>query len=106
MPGNVFYTALIESIYSINVASSSATVSYTGESDASLSEKWRELSGNEKGVALALNLVWTDLSANSLVRTRGWLSEPRPRVAKRSTDIHRRSETTTNVPVASASRRI
>lgn len=46
---------------------------YSGRTGLALYSKWRELSdGGAEDVSAIVNLVWTDIAANSVVGTKGW----------------------------------
>jgi hypothetical protein len=51
---------------------------YSGRRNGRMLAKWEELSRTTNGTAKILNLVWTDLSANSVVGTKSVLGSGRP----------------------------
>jgi len=57
---------------------------YTGRSNLAMYNQWQQLSRNSSTVARVINLIWTDISANSVVGTKSQLpSEPLQMVQKR-----------------------
>jgi hypothetical protein len=78
IPGNIIFSDALDATYSISNAGNAQTIGYTAQYDYALYEKWRSLSGNGTGAGLILNLIWTDLMANSVVGTRSWLSDAKP----------------------------
>ena len=60
---------------------------YSGRTNFGLFTKWQELSANSSSAAKIINLLWTDISANAVVGTRGQLSQERlQNVAKHASD--------------------
>ncbi|KAK5120014.1 hypothetical protein LTR85_007090 [Meristemomyces frigidus] len=47
----------------------------SGLTSLALATKWKQMSANANGTAAIMNLRWTDLAANALVGTRGWLTD-------------------------------
>lgn len=45
----------------------------SGWSQLSLPSMWKKMSTNSTGAARIMNLIWTDLAANALMGTRGWV---------------------------------
>lgn len=79
LPGNIIAQTSMDSTYSMQLSSSTSdTALYSGQGDFALYEKWSTLSANATGVELIINLIWTDLVANSVVGTRSWLSDTQP----------------------------
>lgn len=51
---------------------------YSGKDNFQMYSRWSDLCQTEEGTARMLNLIWTDISANGVVGTRGWASEVKP----------------------------
>lgn len=47
----------------------------SGKSNLALASRWKNMSMTAAGTAEIMNLIWTDVAANALIGTRGWLSE-------------------------------
>jgi hypothetical protein len=45
----------------------------SGWRQLSLASMWKKMSTNSTGAAGIMNLIWTDLAANALIGTRGWV---------------------------------
>jgi hypothetical protein len=75
---------------------------YTGHTNFAMFNRWQDLSRNATSAASIVNLIWTDLSANAVVGTRGQLpSSPLQNLAKRDDPA-----TIVKVPITVYTRRI
>lgn len=73
-----FYVQALQNAFTIANPGSLGYAGYAGYADYSgltaglaLYRKWQALSMNAVGAAQIVNLVWTDIAANSVVGTRG-----------------------------------
>ncbi|KAL1995994.1 hypothetical protein VTN49DRAFT_529 [Thermomyces lanuginosus] len=69
LPGADFYAKGIASVFSENGGSD--IPDYTGRMNLAMYRRWQELSESAETTAKILNLIWTDLSSNAVVGTRG-----------------------------------
>lgn len=80
-PASDFYTQALASAGMIQRSNSKGFQGfqdYSGQTSVALFSKWQALSSSPDGAAKIINLVWTDIAANSVVGTRGWgLSPPK-----------------------------
>jgi hypothetical protein len=67
----------LNTVYQIALGSQH-TQDYSGRRNGRMLAKWEELSRTTNGTAKILNLMWTDLSANSVVGTKSVLGSGRP----------------------------
>jgi hypothetical protein len=78
LPGASFYSTIMEYIYRGLLSSPSSRLvevqEYTGYAQFALYRKWLELGQNATQSANIINLIWTDMAANSVVGSRGWMS--------------------------------
>jgi hypothetical protein len=56
---------------------------YSGQTSVALFFKWRSLTESPSTASKILNLVWTDIAANSVVGTRAWGWSARPNMLQR-----------------------
>lgn len=73
-PGTTFHLEALSSIFQIG---QSVEIDYTGKSSLALARLWQKHSHNTESAHQILNLVWTDLAANSVVGTRGMHDDPK-----------------------------
>lgn len=73
-PGTTFYLEALSSVYKIG---QTAEMDYTGKSSLALARLWQKHSREAESANRILNLVWTDLAANSVVGTRGMHDGPK-----------------------------
>ncbi|KAI2844525.1 hypothetical protein CBS12448_9909 [Aspergillus niger] len=104
MPGNLFYTQRLLSLFDIATLNQ-ATSRYTGSGDLALYNRWFELSSSASGVEKMLGLIWTDMTANTVVGTRGWHNAP-SQTSKNSKRMSKRDVGGVSVPVTLWSRNI
>ncbi|GKZ26724.1 hypothetical protein AbraCBS73388_002977 [Aspergillus brasiliensis] len=106
MPGNLFYTERLLSLFDISTLND-ATSRYTGSGDLALYNRWFELSSSASGVEQMLGLIWTDMTANTVVGTRGWHNAPSQAPKnKNSKRMSKRDAEGVSVPVTLWSRNI
>lgn len=72
LPGVDFYTQALSNAFNIGRPSKIAYGDYSGQTQLALFAKWQELSRTADRVSKIVNLVWTDIAANSVVGTKGW----------------------------------
>lgn len=70
LPGVDFYVKGITSVFQ-EADSSQYLPDYTGSMNLAMNRRWQELSKSADTTAKILNLIWTDVSANGVVGTRG-----------------------------------
>ncbi|KAK2761138.1 hypothetical protein FQN54_001659 [Arachnomyces sp. PD_36] len=79
LPGVSFYTDALTVAYNLRtVAIDAITFDYTGKSNLAMYAKWQDLSQKASTTSKILNLIWTDITANSVVGTRGWVQNRAP----------------------------
>ena len=79
-------TAYTTGIYS-TFASSIGITDYSGNGNGAMLKRWRELTQGpdaQHGNAKIINWIWTDLMANAVAGSRGWVSEGARRSRRRS----------------------
>lgn len=72
LPGVNFYTQALRNAFSISMPSRMSYGDYSGQTQFALYAKWQKLSVGANSAAEIINLVWTDIAANSVVGTKGW----------------------------------
>ena len=75
LPGVDFYVKALQNAFTIASPGSvgyEAYGDYSGMTGLALYSKWQNLSTSPGGAAAIINLVWTDIAANSVVGTKGW----------------------------------
>jgi hypothetical protein len=103
LAGVDFYHGTMATIYDLP-KSNLPLPDYTGSTNLALFTKWQQLSANSSTAAKIMNLLWTDISANAVVGTRGQLPpEPLQNLAKRAVDGQ---SSTVTVPITVYARRI
>lgn len=70
VPGSWFHVAALASLFDIQKGASDHA-DYTGKSNYALYRRWQEATRTPERASEVLNLVWTDIAANSVVGTRG-----------------------------------
>lgn len=73
LPGIHFYSDALANVFMISDGNwgNTAIPDYTGIKNQGIYRRWQKLSGTAEGTAKILNLIWTDLSSNAVVGTRG-----------------------------------
>ncbi|GAB1211534.1 hypothetical protein ATERTT37_000657 [Aspergillus terreus] len=74
LPGIDFHTRAFEVVYDISGSMSTGVADYSGKSSNAMYARWQRLSEKPNTTSAIINLIWTDLVANSVVGTRGWSS--------------------------------
>ncbi|KAL5359230.1 hypothetical protein BJX96DRAFT_174174 [Aspergillus floccosus] len=74
LPGIDFHTRAYEVAYDLGGATASSVADYSGKSSNAMYARWQQLSETPNTTSAIINLIWTDLVANSVVGTRGWSS--------------------------------
>jgi hypothetical protein len=77
LAGVQFFDSALNAAYQIALGSYHVQ-DYSGRRNGRMLAKWEELSRTTNGTAKILNLMWTDLSANSVVGTKSVLGSGRP----------------------------
>ncbi|GES63394.1 hypothetical protein ATEIFO6365_0007008100 [Aspergillus terreus] len=72
LPGVDFYTQILLRALSVHQQPSTPYGDYSGFTSMALYTRWQELSASASGTASMIDLIWTDLAANTVVGTRGW----------------------------------
>ncbi|KAL1995995.1 hypothetical protein VTN49DRAFT_530 [Thermomyces lanuginosus] len=70
LPGIEFYSGAMNSVFELDFPSLGVP-DYTGRMNIAMYRRWQELSRSAETTAKILNLIWTDLSSNAVVGTRG-----------------------------------
>jgi hypothetical protein len=101
LPGVDFYARALGVAYSIGFGSSDNLFDYSGANNLGVYNKWANMSKTPEDAAKIINLIWTDVAANSVVGTKNWFAE--------SNTLTRRAEGDTEqvlVPVNQYTRRV
>ncbi|KFY47704.1 hypothetical protein V496_10496 [Pseudogymnoascus sp. VKM F-4515 (FW-2607)] len=75
LPGTEFYAQALRNALSITTPGGIAwngAADFSGLTSLALFAKWQKLSRTPADATKIINLVWTDLSANTVVGTKGW----------------------------------
>jgi hypothetical protein len=102
LPGVDFYTDALSTVFQLD-SGPLGVADYTGKTNLAMYAKWQNFSRTADGTANVVNLIWTDIAANSVVGTKSWLPSPPP------TGLQKRESQITQVAVVSVtvySRRI
>lgn len=76
LPGVSFHMNAFAPIYSMSEASSLSTVGdYSGRSNLAMFARWQRLSKQASTTSTIINQIWTDIAANAIVGTRGWVNK-------------------------------
>ncbi|PGH12291.1 hypothetical protein AJ79_04357 [Helicocarpus griseus UAMH5409] len=78
LPGVYFHTGAFEAAYEIGPNPSGGLSDYSGKTNIAMFAKWQEYSDKASTTAKIINLVWTDVAANAVVGTKGWISRRAP----------------------------
>ncbi len=73
LPGVNFHTKALTQVYD---TPDGVDYDYSGTYSFGVLQKWANLSRTEDGASQIINLIWTDIVANGIVGTRGWMSHP------------------------------
>jgi hypothetical protein len=79
LPAAEFSSSILAYIYGLDTATTqslSSTYDYSGQSNLGMFAQWQKYSFQANTTSKILNLIWTDLVANGLMGTRGWLTTP------------------------------
>ncbi|KKZ63673.1 hypothetical protein EMCG_01980 [[Emmonsia] crescens] len=84
LPGMYFHTGGFEAAYDINTSPYSGLSDYSGATNIAMYSKWQEWSDKASTTAKIINLVWTDVAANAVIGTKGWIPrQGRTSIARR-----------------------
>lgn len=72
LPGVDFYTQALRNAFSIARPSPLSYGDYSGQTGFALFAKWQNMSTTAADASGIIDLVWTDVAANSVVGTKGW----------------------------------
>jgi hypothetical protein len=95
LPGVDFHSYALNSAYNVGY-SSNGMVDYSGQSNLAMYRKWRNLSRTPGTAGKILNLIWTDVAANSVVGTKSMEAHSE---AKRKRDNGVAGSSPSTVPV-------
>ena len=70
-----FYGDALAFAYATGSNGGNGFFDYSGESGLGVYNRWRNMSSTAEGTARIINLIWTDVAANSVVGTKSWLPE-------------------------------
>lgn len=88
LAGVDFYSMIMSFTYTLDATDAGNTYGvpdYTGRTNLALYNKWQDLSRNATTAATIIDLIWTDISANAVLGTKGQLpSEALQGLAKRN----------------------
>lgn len=104
LAGVDFYSKIMRLTYNMQdlLDNAYSMPDYSGRGSLAMYNRWQELSRDPKTAATIINLIWTDISANAVVGTKGQLpSEPLHGLSKREEPV-----TTVKVPVTVYTKRI
>jgi hypothetical protein len=76
VPGSRFHTTMLGAAYSLDQLNPNLdhTTDYSAASNLAMYAQWQRYSRQPETTSKIINLIWTDLAANSVLGTRGWLS--------------------------------
>ncbi|PGH10001.1 hypothetical protein GX51_00267 [Blastomyces parvus] len=83
LAGINFHTHAFQTTYDIGTSPPSGVTDYSGQTNMAMYAKWQDLSFTANTTARIINLVWTDIAANAVLGTKGWISQNQARVARR-----------------------
>lgn len=109
LPGVDFHTNALTSVYNLAPGTKDPLLfDYTGRSNLAMYAKWQDFSREASTTSKILDLIWTDVVANSVVGTKGWAQNRAPKagLTKRDNGDESSSDTEPRVPVKSFERRI
>ncbi|SPQ25308.1 977e06de-1174-4cee-afc6-2ce7c3bfd637 [Thermothielavioides terrestris] len=111
LPGVDFYAQALQNAFAITrpgAVGYEGYADYSGLTSLALYTKWRYLSATAAGAAQIINLVWTDIAANSVVGTRGWTTATTSTSTTSSSDTNTdtNNTSTVKVPVTPYTRRV
>jgi hypothetical protein len=92
MPGTSAPAAIWESAYG-SQDTTTGLQDLSGRTSLALASRWKNMSTTATGTASIMNLMWTDLAANALIGTRGWLSSKDSLPPNLHGTLHKRGET-------------
>lgn len=82
IPGVTFYSNALKVAYSIDSRNSLNAINgmtdYSGKTNLAIYAKLQSLSREASSAARIINLIWTDIAANAVVGTHGWVSRLSP----------------------------
>ncbi|KIY01016.1 uncharacterized protein Z520_03682 [Fonsecaea multimorphosa CBS 102226] len=105
LPGVNFHVDALNTVYDIASASGMDITDYTGSTNLAMYRLWQDLSRNPENAARILNLIWTDVAANSVVGTRS-LQPPQQQTLQKRDGSSSQDDTTVLVPVTVYERRV
>lgn len=76
LPGLYFYSMAFVNAYSVGPGGPGD--GYNGEGSLPMYNRWKELTRTTEGAAKVIDLIWTDVAANSVVGTRGQMPPGEP----------------------------
>ncbi|OQV07867.1 hypothetical protein CLAIMM_12227 [Cladophialophora immunda] len=77
LPGVDFHVGALGALFSISTYAGDSTADYSGKTNLAMYRLWQDLSRTPANAARILNLIWTDVAANSVVGTKS-LQPPLP----------------------------
>jgi len=78
LPASDVPPAVLEAVYMASILTDRTIADYSGYNNQLLYGLWRNLSTSTRGVSRVVNLIWTDIAANAMMGTRGWVPSPTP----------------------------
>jgi hypothetical protein len=84
LPGVDFYSEALGTAYSIGSTGHNVP-DYSGLTNLAMFQRWKTLSSSSDSIARILNLVWTDIAANSVLGTKGLAATQGSNIQKRDT---------------------
>lgn len=108
LPGTTFHTNALTVVYNLSPTDIDPVVfDYSGRSNLAMYAKWQELSREAATTSKILDLIWTDVTANSVVGTRGWVqNRASTGLEKRDNGDGSNSDAEARVPVNTFERRV
>ncbi|OJD16538.1 hypothetical protein AJ78_03315 [Emergomyces pasteurianus Ep9510] len=84
LAGIYFHTGGFQTAYDVQTTPPNGVTDYSGSTNIAMFSKWQEWSNNANTTAKIVNAVWTDVAANAVIGTKGWIShQGRARIARR-----------------------
>ncbi|OAP60410.1 hypothetical protein AYL99_05412 [Fonsecaea erecta] len=105
LPGVDFHIGALGVLYNIAPSTGNTLTDYTGKTSLAMYRLWQDLSRTPETAARILNLVWTDVAANSVVGTRS-LQPPQQQTLQKRDGSSSQGDNDLLIPVNVYERRV
>ncbi|OAX82468.1 hypothetical protein ACJ72_03186, partial [Emergomyces africanus] len=97
LPGMYFHTGGFQTAYDTSTSPPIGVTDYSGATNIAMYAKWQEWSNKANTTAKIVNVVWTDIAANAVIGTKGWIPrQDQANIARRQNGGGQRSPPPTN----------